>query len=175
MHMQIAVVSSTVGGQIDQLLSEVAAKLQSEGQRLSGAVKVLEDNEADAHHCDMSLRVLPDGPVIRITQSLGEGSSGCRLNPAAIAEAVAATESSRAAPADMFILNKFGPQEAEGRGFCDAIAFALEQGTPVLVGVGTGCREAFDTFVDGLAEVLPENPDAILSWCQTAIAEGKSN
>ena len=170
--MKIAIVSSTVMGQTDLLISNVAAKLEAEGTRLSGVVKVLHAEPVGDHHCDMDLRVLPDGETVRITQSLGEGSTGCRLNPAAIAEAVAATERVGTNNIDMFILNKFGPQEAEGRGFCDAIASALENGTPVLVGVGGSCREALDAFVDGMAEVLPAEPDAIHDWCQAAIAGG---
>jgi len=169
--MKIAIVSSAVIGQTDLLMSNVAAKLEAEGTRLSGVVKVLHAEPVGDHHCDMDLRILPDGGMVRITQSLGEGSTGCRLNPAAIAEAVAATERVGTNDTDMFVLNKFGPQEAEGRGFCDAIASALESGTPVLVGVGGGCREALDAFVDGMAEVLPAEPDAIHDWCRAAISE----
>lgn len=170
MQMKIAVVSSPIAGQTDQLLSDVAAKLIAGGWQVSGVVKIFEETPVGDHHCDMDLRVLPDGPVIRITQSLGEGSAGCRLNPAALVEAVAATESAKTGASDMFILNKFGPQEAEGRGFCDAIATALAQGTPVLVGVGKGCRAALDAFVDGMADVLPNQPEAIFDWCTTAIS-----
>lgn len=169
--MKIAVVSSTVGGQIDQTLSEVAAKLEAEGVRLSGVVKVLEIARETDHYCDMDLRVLPSGPQIRITQSLGEGASGCRLDPAAITNAVAEAEKVDAASADMFFLNKFGPQESEGRGFCDAIARAIEHDTPVLVGVGTNCRAAFDTFADGLAEELAPDTDAVYAWCRAALTK----
>ena len=167
--MKIAVVNSAVMGQTDQLISEVAAKLQSEGLRLTGVVKVLGNEQPGNHHCDMDLNVLPDGPQIRITQSLGEGSTGCRLNPAGIVEAVGAVESGDTGNADMFVLNKFGPQEAEGRGFCDAIAAALGNDTPVLVGVGKNCRAALDTFVDGMAEVLEPEADTIYAWCKGAV------
>jgi len=170
--MKIAVVNSKVIGQTDLLISNEAAKLEADGVRLSGVVKVLHEEPVGDHYCDMDLRILPDGDTVRITQSLGEGSTGCRLNPAAIAEAVAATERVSTSNTDMFILNKFGPQEAEGRGFCDAIASALENGTPVLVGVGGGCRDALDAFVDGMAEVLSPEPDAIHDWCKAALAEG---
>lgn len=169
--MKIAVINSKVVGQTDQLISEVAAKLQSEGLRLVGVVKVLNNAQPGDHHCDMDLHVLPDGPQIRITQSLGEGSIGCRLNPAGIVEAVGAVESSDTGSADIFVLNKFGPQEAEGRGFCDAIANALENDTPVLVGVGKNCRAALDTFVDGMAEVLEPNADVIYAWCKGAVVK----
>lgn len=167
--MKIAVVSSQVRGQTDQLLSDIAAELQTAGAKLCGAVKILEDAPDNAHACDMDLQILPDGPKVRITQSLGEGSLGCRLNPMAITEAVAATEQIGSAGFDMFVLNKFGPEESEGRGFCTAIATALENDTPVLVGVGASCREAFDTFAAGLAEDLPPDPEAIRDWCQAAL------
>lgn len=168
--MKIAVVSSQTRGQTDQLLSEIAAELQGAGARLCGAVKILQDTDENAHACDMDLQVLPDGPAVRITQSLGEGSQGCRLNPTAITEAVALTEKIGSAGFDLFILNKFGPEESEGRGFCTAIATALENDTPVLVGVGVACREAFDKFAAGMAENLPPDPEAIRDWCKANLA-----
>lgn len=168
--MKIAVITSTVAGQIDQLISETALKLQSEGVRLAGVAKVLGDEQQGDGYCDMDIRVLPDGPEIRITQSLGQGSTGCRLNPAGIVEAVAQVERIGSKDADLFVLNKFGPQEAEGRGFCDAIASALETETPVLVGVGKGCRDSLDRFVDNMAEVLPPEPEEIYAWCKAAIS-----
>ena len=66
MRMKLAVLSSGVQGEIDQLLSETAGRLQAEGACLAGVVKVLEENPADGNACDMDLRVLPDGPRIRI-------------------------------------------------------------------------------------------------------------
>ena len=169
--MKLAVLSSSVQGEIDRLLSETADRLQAEGVRLAGVVKVLEENPADTHDCDMDLLVLPDGPPIRITQSLGSGSTGCRLNPNAITEAVAAVEQKSVEAFDLFILNKFGPLEAEGRGFCAAIGSALEQDIPVLVGVGGSCRAAFNTFADGMAEVMTPDSEAIHKWCIEAMAE----
>jgi hypothetical protein len=174
MRMKLAVLSSGIQGEIDQLLSETADRLQAEGVRLAGVVKVLEENPADTHACDMHLRVLPDGPPIRITQSLGSGSTGCRLNPSAISEAVAAVEQNNVDAFDLFILNKFGPQEAEGRGFCAAIGSVLEQDIPVLIGVGGACRDAFDAFADGMAEDLPPDCKAIHKWCVEAVADSET-
>lgn len=67
---------------------------------------------------------------------------------------------------DAFLLNKFGPEEAEGRGFRHAIADALEKGIPVLVGLGVGeaTRRGFEAFVGDLAVALPADPDALLSF-----------
>ncbi|HIP22037.1 MAG TPA: DUF2478 domain-containing protein [Rhodobacteraceae bacterium] len=164
--MKIGIVTSEIMGETDRLISETAAKLQAQGGALAGITKVLGNEAVGDHHCDMDVRVLPNGPEIRITQSLGEGSTGCRLNPAGIAEAVAAVENSGIAGAGLFVLNKFGPQEADGHGFCEAIGTALEHDIPVLVGVGKGSRAALERFVDGMAEALPPEPDAIYAWCK---------
>lgn len=169
--MKMAVVSSIVRGETDRLLSETATALQASGSRLAGVIKILTDESVYDENgmCDMDLRVLPDGPAIRITQALGEGSEGCRLDPGAITEAVAAVEGRGIEKTELFILNKFGPQEADGRGFRTAIASALAEDIPVLVGVGSPCREAFDTFADGMAESLPADPKAIQKWCLEAM------
>ena len=62
------------------------------------------------------------------------------------------------------MLNKFGPEECAGRGFCAAIGAALEQGVPVLVGVGKAAREEFNAFAGGLAETLQPDLAAIETW-----------
>jgi len=51
---------------------------------LAEFAKVLGNDGPEDHHCDMDIRVLPSGSDIRITQALGEGSTGCRLNLAAL-------------------------------------------------------------------------------------------
>lgn len=170
--MKIAVVSSPERGETDRLLTKAADQLLGRGVALAGIVKKLDYAAGYDNGCDMEVRVLPEGPVIKITQSLGKGSDACRLDPGAIADAVSRVENSALADADLFILNKFGPEEAAGRGFCNVIGTALEQGVPVLVGVGAGVRAAFDTFVDGLAVTIPADETAILEWCHSAISTG---
>ncbi len=173
--MRIARVSSEMRGETDRVLAGVADQLQAGGLALAGIVKELGHASAYANGCDMKVRVLPEGPVIQITQNLGTGSDACRLDPGAIATAVSTVESCSLDKADLFILNKFGPEEAAGRGFVSAIAKALEQGIPVLVGVGVGAasREAFDNFAEGLAETLPTDPDTIREWCLAAMSDGQ--
>ena len=164
--MRIASISATGPGETDRLIAEAAATLEAEGFLLNGIVKVLQYAPKGSHHCDMDVRVLSDNRTIRITQSLGKGAQGCRLNPEAIAEAVAAVDQASSMEADAFILNKFGPEEAEGRGFRAAIAAAMDRNIPVLVGLGGGeaSRKGFAAFVGDLSETLPADPDAILTW-----------
>ncbi|WP_299351229.1 DUF2478 domain-containing protein [uncultured Shimia sp.] len=170
--MKIGIVSAEGRGETDRLISETAMSLVAQGAQLSGIVKVLDEVQPEgSHHCDMSVRVLPGEETIKITQSLGDGSEGCRLNPEAIVEAVAAVERSAKSKTDLFVLNKFGPQEAEGRGFRDAIAAALEQGIPVLVGVTQGTRAAFNSFTAELGQALAPDNKAIETWCQEAMSK----
>ena len=162
--MKIACVTSPERGGTDQLLCDIANRLQTKGVALAGIIKELDYASEFENGCDMKVRVLPDGPVIKITQDLGAGSDACRLDPGAIAQAVATVEAGETAKAGLFILNKFGPEEAAGRGFCAAIGAALEDGIPVLVGVGPASQAAFDSFSGGLASRLDPSPDAILAW-----------
>lgn len=167
--MKIARVSSTKRGETDRLLSQIADSLQAKGKVLAGIVKDQSHDSEFANGCDMKVRVLPTGPVIRITQNLGAGSDACRLDPSAIVEAVSRVESAPLEGVDLFILNKFGPEEASGHGFCSVIAAAIERGIPVLVGVGMATSAKFDDFSGGLAETLPDDAEALETWCQTAM------
>lgn len=169
--MKIALVSAEGRGETDRLLADVAEQLQAEGANLSGIVKMQNYSSEFENGCDMKVRILPDGPVIKITQNLGRGSDACRLDPSAIATAVSTVENASLKGADMFILNKFGPEESAGRGFCAVIGAALERDIPVLVGAGGASRQAFDTFVDGLAETLSPDQEAIQIWCRSAMSK----
>lgn len=173
--MKLAYVTASGHGELDDLMSTVAADLQANGVRLGGVVKVQQDGPEDDHHCHATLQVLPDGPQIRITQDLGAGATSCRLDPGALANAVAEVESRSDMPLDLFMLNKFGPEESNGRGFCAVIGAALERGMPVLVGVGTANLDSFAEFAGGMAEPLPPQADALRDWCVNAIAGDHDN
>ncbi|MBT5415668.1 MAG: DUF2478 domain-containing protein [Rhodospirillaceae bacterium] len=81
--MSIATITAEGRGATDRLLSAVAARLAAEGRRPVGVVKTI-TGRPFADHCDMDLQVLPDGPVIRITQDLGAHSASCRLDAGAL-------------------------------------------------------------------------------------------
>lgn len=173
--MKIAYVTSAKRGRSDSLLAELAEDLQAEGRRLTGIVKDQSYAGHYANGCDMKIRVLPAGPVIRITQNLGQGSDACRLDPAAITEAAARAEANLMGDTDLFILNKFGPEECSGRGFCALIATAMEAGIPVLLGVSTTCEAVFAAFSGGLAEALPDDPAELRNWCAKVIPDRKTH
>lgn len=161
--MALAFVRTIERGLTDRLLWEFADRLQERGFSLAGVVQTNSDRPG-SHHCDMDVRVLPDGAVIRINQVLGEESRGCRLNPVALEEAVALVETTLDSSPDLLIINKFGKHEAEGRGFRPLIAEALARDIPVLLGVNALNLDAFEGFSCGLAEELSADATAIATW-----------
>lgn len=161
--MHLAFVMTGEPGFTDRLLEEFAERLQNRGQRLAGLVQT-NPTHPGAHRCDMDVRVLPDGPVVRISQSLGEHATGCRLDPAALEEAIYHARDVLATGADLLIVNKFGKHEAKGRGCRDLIAEAMAMDVPVITGLNELNRAAFVEFSDGIAEQLPANLDALELW-----------
>lgn len=168
--MQIAFATSGEAGGTDRLMAETVGRLSALGLRLAGAVQVnSQPPQGGRYHMDLSL--LPSGEVIRISQSLGTLARGCRLDPGAIARAAGLVEGAVASGADVLIVNKFGKHEAEGRGFRDAIARALDLGVPVLVGLAASNRAAFEEFTGGIAVGLPPEPQALCDWAERAIRD----
>lgn len=161
--MQLAYVSTTDRGATDRLLSAAAEHLLSKGARLSGVVQTNTEC-TDGSKCDMDLRVLPEGETIRISQSLGSLSRGCRLDPAALEQAVMYVTASLADRPQLLIVNKFGKHEADGRGFRPVIAEALALDIPVLVGVNGLNRDKFVAFTEGAAQALAADVTAIEMW-----------
>jgi nucleoside-triphosphatase THEP1 len=165
--MKIACTKSPGRGDTDLLLSRLADRLMRRGLRVCGTVQT-NTERPDAGPCDMDVKVLPDGPEIRISQALGSAARGCRLDAQALEAAVGLTEARLAGGADVLIVNKFGKHEAMGRGFRAAIATALSQDIPVLVGLNTLNRAAFEVFTEDLATQLPADIDALEAWICSA-------
>ncbi|MBI1220002.1 MAG: DUF2478 domain-containing protein [Rhodobacteraceae bacterium] len=163
--MQIASVMSSERGRTDRVLAEVAAVLLAQGLRVAGVVQTNIEKPGRSH-CDMDVKVLPDGPVIRINQELGTSARGCRLDPGALETAVAQVEATLAGEIDILIVNKFGKHEGEGRGFRTLIADAVARGIPVVTGVNELNRLAFEDFSAGLAMPLAADTAEILGWCR---------
>jgi hypothetical protein len=113
----------------------------------------------------MDLIEISSGARLPISQRLGTGSTGCRLDPNAI-ETVArrVAEALDHAPVDLVVINRFGKLEAMGRGFCPVIAEALARGVPVLVGVNDLNRAAFEEFAGGVASELPDALGPVFDW-----------
>ncbi len=161
--MKLAYTMSEQPGKTDETLADLAATLKARGVKLAGLVQTNSEN-CDHHRCDMDVQILPAGEVIRISQSLGRGAKGCRLDPGALEQAVQAVYATLDEQVDLLVVNKFGKHEAEGRGFRPLIAEALAHGIPVILGVGKLSQTEFLEFAGGAAEFVEPDAAALLAW-----------
>ncbi|MBL4915733.1 DUF2478 domain-containing protein [Szabonella alba] len=155
-------------GQTNRLLADLAARLAAQGLRVCGCVQIDSPRDGQAR-CDMDLRLLPDGAMLRISENRGPGAGGCQLDAAALETAVAEISLRLAQGADLLILNKFGKQEAAGHGFRALIAEAVAAGLPVLVGLNRSGQAGFDAFAAGMAQPLPPDAQALEDWANAAL------
>ncbi|MCB1465706.1 MAG: DUF2478 domain-containing protein [Rhizobiaceae bacterium] len=167
--MKLAYTMAPGRGDTDLVLHAMACSIIDSGHRPVGTVQI--NTESDAGPCDMDVKILPVGGTIRISQTLGRASRGCRLDPAALETAVGLVEAELSKGADCLIVNKFGKHEAEGRGFRPVIADALARGIPVLVGINRLNRDAFVDFVGGFATELVPELLILEDWLRSAITD----
>ncbi len=152
------------------MLAHLAQELVLGGVSLVGMVQ----DDDTLGPCDMALRLLPGGVRVALSQPLGKGSSGCKLDPGALEQAVGWVErqleagADGADPASLMILNKFGRQEAAGRGCRGLIGWALANGLPVLLSVPLETRSEFAQFTCGMAEEVAAEPAALRDWLTRA-------
>ncbi|THH34856.1 DUF2478 domain-containing protein [Aliishimia ponticola] len=170
--MQIACTKAPGRGDTDLLLFSLAQRLADKGFRAAGTVQINSEMPCDGP-CDMDVRILPDGPTVRISQSLGKHARGCRLDPEALETAVAKVSASLQDGVDCLIVNKFGKHEASGRGFRNVIAEAMAMDIPVLVGLNRLNDEAFEEFVGDASVPLPPDLETLVDW-MTAQIESRS-
>ncbi|GAA0305951.1 DUF2478 domain-containing protein [Rhodovulum strictum] len=150
-------------GDAGLLFHQLAQELTGRGISVAGLVQT-EAAGPDRHPCDMYLRVLPGGTVYRISQSLGAGSRGCRLDADALEAAAFEVGRALSRGTELLIVNKFGKLEAQGRGFRTVIAEAIGNDVPVIVGVNDLNLEAFLDFTDGLGSAVLPRHQALLDW-----------
>lgn len=168
--MKLAYVTLQGRGRTDALIAAVAALLAADGVRLAGTVQSNHERP-DRRKCDMDLMVLPDGPIVRISEDRGDLARGCTLDSGALEQTVVAVQQ-RLAGAEVLIVNKFGKREAEGKGLVPVIADALERGMPVLIGVNGLNLAAFLAFAGEAVSALPADEKAIAEWCKAMMPAG---
>ena len=151
-------------GRADLLLAAVSDRLMERGLTACGIVQI--NTEVPGRPvCDMDVKVLPDGPIVRISQSLGPEAKGCRLNPEALDTAVEMARKELPS-SDVLIVNKFGKHEASGKGFRDVIAEAIEAEVPILLALNPLNEEAFLEFAQGMAVQVPADEAQLVAWVE---------
>lgn len=170
---KIAALSFKDGEAIDCVLEEIVRDLQAKGYRVSGFLQ-RETAETDSCCSIMDLENIEKGTKIRISQALGPGSRGCRLDFNGLAEASGVLIGELETGIDLLVLNRFGKGESEGQGFRAVIQKAIELDIPVLTAVREAYRPAWEQFGGEFAQVISKNANGDgkdgLDWCLRTIS-----
>ena len=160
----LAIVQTQKDQNIDLIIAAVAETLKRQGVRIAGFLQRERDSGSSACCSDMYLEDLGSGAHFTITQRLGPGSSGCRLDPAGLVEAVSYLSARINTQVDMLFLNRFGKGEEEGRGFRPVIEEAYSLNIPTLIVVRDTYMPAWQEFCGDDYTALPASKDAIIEW-----------
>ena len=160
----LAAIEFDDGQDIDGLLACFVQAQQRWGLIVKGVLQDRGQAGGECYCADMDLLAIGSDRVFRISQSLGAGSSGCRLHPGALADCSAYLEQEIEQGADLLVLNRFGKGESEGRGFRDLICMALSRGIPVLIAVRPAYLVAWEQFSGDYGITLPFDRNAVSQW-----------
>jgi nucleoside-triphosphatase THEP1 len=152
------------GTLVDDVLAEAVRFLKRAGLNVAGAIQWNEPLP-DRRRCSMTLEDLASGRRILASEDRGPHARGCHLDTSALEEAAALAAPSIESGVDLVIINRFGKQEAAGRGFRQAIEAAILLERPVLVGVSENNRASWEAFAGNEAKYLRPSLKAVLSWC----------
>ncbi|WP_139976746.1 MULTISPECIES: DUF2478 domain-containing protein [Brucella/Ochrobactrum group] len=148
---------------VDQLLAGVAHRARQTGLR---AVGFIQHREGSADECcrEIEIEHIGTGMTQIISQPLGSGSKGCRLDPAALADVAGPLLTELDNGADILILNRFGKGETEGHGFRSIIETAYSRRIPVLTVVRETYVEGWNDFAGDCGVLLAPDSKATLAW-----------
>ena len=163
--MRLAAVSYDGGGgvPVDEVFAGVARVLREGGVSLAGVLQ-WNDPLPARRRCSMTLEDLASGRRILASEDRGPHARGCHLDAGALEEAAVLATASINAGTGFVIVNRFGKQEALGRGCRQVIEGAILLDKPVLVGVSEKNQAAWEAFAGDDVTYLSPSVDAILTW-----------
>jgi len=140
----------------DLVLCDFARHLADSGRRVCGLVQ-LPDHAREKS--PGRVLVLDNWQVIDIVPA-----GGCRLDARWLDQMGARIKTLIPRGVDAVIVNRFGPLEAAGRGFSQAIAAASETETPLVIAVPQFEFERWTQFSSGMTVKLHCKLDKVLDW-----------
>ncbi len=160
----ILAVVYTDGFAAGRFISDLGYQLRDSGVSVAGIVQYNQSVRERDSGCDMEVEELASRIVLQLAEDRGSDAAGCRLDPAALAEAAALISVSLRNRPQIVILNKFGNLEVEGKGLRDTIADAMQLGIPVVAGVPHRHIEPWRAFTDGLAQETLVHSPMVQQW-----------
>jgi hypothetical protein len=157
----------------DAVLRHVVQYLKSMDLRVSGLLQA--GQSGDASRCGtLFLEDIRTGRRIQAFEMRGSGTRGCRLNSSSLAEAGGWLRAAIEGKPDILFVNRFGRQEAAGRGLRDEIAAALAMDLPVVIAVSKELVPEWHAFVGPEFVQLPADPGRIAAWCVACMESASS-
>lgn len=153
---------------VDGVLEGVVRDLQAGGVRIAGYIQ--RESDTEAGRCPTThLEDVTTGKLHVISQPLGVGARGCRLDPQALAGVCGELQARLDEGVDLVVLNRFGKGEAQGHGFRDAIGQALLSGVPVLVALNDLYVKDFDEFAGEDSARFCRSRAEVEAWLEQAL------
>ena len=151
---------------VDAVLSAVTDLLRSKGIRVAGLLQRFGALTLGGKR-SMYVEDISSGERVRLDLPRGPGASGCLLDPSALARAASLLRLAIRSRPDVLIVNRFGRQEAEGRGLRPELAEAVCAGLLTVVAVGQSLLADWEKFVGEPGHTLPAKPNEVAIWsCQ---------
>ena len=158
---------------VERLFDEAIEILRRNGVKLAGYLQ--RDIPGDTGCCSiLLLENIATGDRAKISQSLGKGSRGCRLDPSALAELSKNLASEIDDNTGMLILNRFGKGESDGQGLRVAIEKAIEFDIPVLTAVRDDYIGSWREFCGEFGVEISPTRKAVFSWCNNILGSRMS-
>lgn len=148
----------------DAMLAEAARRLRLGGLDVRGLLQC--GTSGDSSRCAaLFLDDIGTGRRIQVFEQRGRDTRGCRLDPSGLACAAMWVREAIAARPDILFVNRFGRQEAAGRGLLGEIGAAATAEIPVVVAVGEALLPDWRSFAGEEGTRLGSDAEALVTWC----------
>src|SRR5262249_32834678 len=154
----IAALVYTSGDRPDFVLSDFARHLAATGRRASGLVQF---RDRPLEKSARRLLLAESRQLVEVTR---RHDGPCSLDADWLDRMGGEAKASIRRGVDAGIVNRFGPLEAAGRGFRDAILAAWETETPLVVAVPVFEFERWTRFSGGMTVRLDCTLDSVMGW-----------
>lgn len=153
---------------INLLLQNVVDQLSAGDLKVQGYLQkeIMMPNRCK---CDTYLENLMNGDRIKISQDLGNGARGCKLDNSMLSKLSETAMQDLDRSPDLLIVNRFGRSEAEGHGFRDVIGKAILADIPVLTAAKSEYYNDWKSFSGEFGIDLPADFKDVLGWCRNVL------
>ena len=164
-HSDLAAIVYDGDARPDELLSAFAAQIVARGYKPAGLIQT--------NGCDtgaLSVQLLPAAEPMLIGESRGPGARGCILDVGRLLDVGMRVSEALKNGADLLIVNRFGKQEAEGKGLLFLIEEAIARDIPVVIAVARSRWDTWLSFSQGMSVLVPSDLNALVKWWDTVSA-----